>query len=61
MLEREAANVVPMSKAKKPMTLKTLAESDSEIRGFLKAIRDTKLRAYAVEMLDRQISAMKSN
>ena len=61
MLDRELATVTALSKSKKTPTLKSLAESDPEIRGFLRAIRDTGLRAKAVELLQRQIVAMKAN
>jgi len=48
------------SKAAKSPSLKRLAKMDPEIRGFLRAIRDTGLREKAVELLDRQILALRT-
>ncbi len=62
MQQESASNVTSLSsKSKKTPDLKQLAKMDPDVRGFLRAIQETGLRDKAVELLQRQIRAMKAN
>ncbi len=62
MLNQEsAAKLTVVSSATKKMTLGRLAQIDPEVRGFLRAIKETGLREKALELIKREITRKKDN
>ncbi len=62
MLEKTTrATTSALPKDLSNLSLKKLAAIDPEIRGFLRAIKETNLREKAVELLNREILLKKSN
>ena len=62
MLNHDSAKkLTVVSSSPKEMSLKRLAQVDSEVRGFLRAIKETGLREKALELIKREIRRKKDN